>query len=197
MSKDLVHQKYFWVLHGIAVRLLQHKNPDYLLLKQVLYYLENTWFHILFILLFLFFLLLFTFSFCFLLLMLFYQLFHLLLLQNPYYCLSVLSCQCCNFNWNTWNRQQRLGTAIISRARFEVTSDSEAQKAPKLCQAAWLEASAPAPCCSTAQHSSRAAPLGALLPDTQAFQSPGCSLASGAGQQGPPAWTKLAECLLG
>lgn len=131
MTKDLVHQKYFWVLHGISCSLLQHRNPDYLLLKQVLYYLKNTWFHILFILLFLFFLLLFTFSFCFLLLMLFYQLFHLLLLQNPYYCLSVLSCQCCNFNWNTWNRQQRLGRAIITRARFEITRDSE-QKAPVL-----------------------------------------------------------------
>lgn len=135
-----------------SCRLLQRRNPDYLLLKQVLYYLENTWFHILFILLFLFFLLLFTFSFCFLLLMLFYQLFHLLLLQNPYYCLSVLSCQCCNFNWNTWNRQQRLGRAIISRARFEITRDSEAEgsNAPCATQPGCRQPPS-APSCSRAQ----------------------------------------------
>lgn len=152
MTKDLVHQKYFWVLHGISCRLLQHRIPDYLLLKQVLCYLENTWFHILFILLFLFFLLLFTFSFCFLLLMLFYQLFHLLLLQNPYYCLSVLSCQCCNFNWNTWNRQQCLGSTIISRARFEITRDSEAEgsSAPCATQSGWKQPPA-VPSCSRAQ----------------------------------------------
>lgn len=195
MTKDLVHQKYFCVLHGISCRLLQHKNPDYLLLKQVLYYLENTWLHILFILLFLFFLLLFTFSFCFLLLMLFYQLFHLLLLQNPYYCLSVLSCQCCNFNWNTWNRQQRLGRAIISRARFEITRDNEAEgsNAPCATEPGWKQPPA-VPSCS--RDSSMGAPLRALLPDTQTFQSPHCSLTFGAGQQGW-AWTKLSECLLG